>query len=75
VSEERNEIIDLHFFRHDYLRSLDNPRLGIDFKKLEIPNAQDFTISDYSFSGYPQTSLASKEVLLISFEIFFFVYK
>jgi hypothetical protein len=36
--------------------------LGIDFKKISIPTAEDFALPDYSYNGYPQTSLASKEV-------------
>jgi hypothetical protein len=36
--------------------------LGIEFKKINVPTAQDFALPDYSYSGYPQTSLASKEV-------------
>jgi hypothetical protein len=58
-------MIDIHFFRHDYIRNLDNPRLGIDFKKINFPTAEDFTLADFSLSGYPQTSLASKEVFFI----------
>ncbi|CAF1270425.1 unnamed protein product [Rotaria sordida] len=54
-------IPDYETYKHDYLRNLDNPKLGIDFKKINIPTAQDFSIPDYSFTGYPQTSLASKE--------------
>ncbi|CAF4098028.1 unnamed protein product [Rotaria sp. Silwood2] len=54
-------IPDYETYKHDYLRNLDNPKLGIDFKKINIPTAQDFAIADYSFTGYPQTSLASKE--------------
>jgi len=52
-------------FRHDYIRNLDNPKLGIEFKKINVPTAQDFSLPDYSHSGYPQTSLASKEVYLL----------
>ncbi|CAF3623238.1 unnamed protein product [Rotaria sp. Silwood1] len=54
-------IPDYETYKHDYLRNLDNPKLGIDFKKIYVPTAQDFAVSDYSFTGYPQTSLASKE--------------
>jgi hypothetical protein len=55
-------MVDIYIFRHDYLRNLNNPKMGIEFKKLYIPSAADFNLPDYSFSGYPQTSLASKEV-------------
>ena len=56
------EVNFIYFFRHEYIRNLDNPKLGIDFKRIEIPSAQDFSLPDFSITGYPQTSLASKEV-------------
>jgi hypothetical protein len=36
--------------------------MGINFKQISLPSAQDFNIAQYTFSGYPQVSLASKEV-------------
>ncbi|CAF1959019.1 unnamed protein product [Rotaria magnacalcarata] len=54
-------IPDYESYKHEFLRNLDNPKLGIDFKKILIPTAQDFALPNYSFTGYPQTSLASKE--------------
>jgi hypothetical protein len=36
--------------------------MGINFKQITLPSAQDFNIATYTFSGYPQVSLASKEV-------------
>jgi len=68
LGEFVNKLIKLFIlilFRHDYIRNLDNPKLGIEFKKINIPSAQDFALPDYSHSGYPQTSLASKEVYLL----------
>ena len=50
------------YFRHDYLRNLSNGQLGIDFRKINVPTAEDFALPTFSFAGYPQTSLASKEV-------------
>ncbi len=60
-----NRIIVIHLFRHEYIRNLDNQELGIDFKKISVPSADDFKVPDYSYLGYPQTSLASKEVFHI----------
>lgn len=52
----------ISLFRHEYIRNLDNRELGIDFKRVTVPTNEDFRLPDYSFGGYPQTSLASKEV-------------
>ncbi len=65
--ESTNQIIDIQIFRHDYLRHPDNSYMGINFKQITLPSAQDFNIAQYTFSGYPQVSLASKEVFGFEF--------
>ncbi|CAF1368872.1 unnamed protein product [Adineta steineri] len=52
---------DYETYKHDNLRNQDNPQLGIDFRKITMPSAQDFNIATYSYGGFPQVSLASKE--------------
>ena len=52
--------------RHDYLLDPNNSQLGVEFKKILFPNSQDFVLQEFFFAGYPQLSLASKEVCFIN---------
>ena len=36
--------------------------MGIQFKTIDAPNPQEFPLPEYSFAGFPQTSLASRKV-------------
>lgn len=40
---------------------MSNDQSGVIFQRVTVPTVQDFAIPAFSVSGYPQTSLASKE--------------
>jgi hypothetical protein len=50
------------FHRHDYLLNNEKENFGVDFKKVLFPSDQEFVLPEFSYSGYPQVSLASKDV-------------
>jgi hypothetical protein len=48
--------------RYDFLRDQENRRLGVEFKIIAHPSSQDFVLPDFSYEGYPQLTLACKDV-------------
>ncbi len=67
--EWKDKSMKLFFFfviRHDYLLDHNNQKLGVEFKKINFPNNEDFVLPDFSYVGYPQLSLASKDVCKIN---------
>jgi hypothetical protein len=60
--------MNLYFVhRQDYLRNQENKKLGVEFKKVDFPDNQHLVLPDFSYRGYPQLSLACKDVRLKKF--------
>jgi hypothetical protein len=48
--------------RYDYLHNPDQQNFGVEFRKIVFPNNQDFALPEFSYFGYPQLSLACRDV-------------
>jgi hypothetical protein len=49
--------------RSDYLLNPDQ-NFGVEFRKIVFPNNQDFALPEFSEFGYPQLSLACRDVCM-----------